>query len=44
MVLSGGSFEVTQVGNLEITVTAKGDLLGNSEVTRVGNKLGMSYG
>ena len=44
LVLSGGSFDVTCVGNLEGEGTGEGDPMGNSEGTRAGNKLGIYYG
>ena len=44
MVLSGGSFEGTWVGNLEDEGPGEGETLGNSEGTRVGNKIGISDG
>ena len=44
LVLSGGSFEVTWVGNLEVAGPVEDDPMGNSEGTRVGNKRGISYG
>ena len=44
IVLSGGSFWFTWVGNLDISVPIEGDPHGNSEGTRVGNKLVISYG
>ena len=42
MTLSGFSFGVTWVSNLEISGLIEGDLLYNSEGNRVGNKLGIS--
>ena len=39
LVLSGGSFEVTWVGNLEGVGLGEGDPMGDSEGNRVGNKL-----
>ena len=44
MILSGGSFGVNWVGNLESAGPREVDTLGNSEGTRVGNKLGISDG
>ena len=44
LVLSGSSFEVTQVGNLEGEGPGEGHPLDNSEGTRIGNKLGISDG
>ena len=44
IVLSGGSFGVTWVGNLESAGPGEGDPLVSSEVNRVGNKLGISDG
>ena len=41
MVLSGGLFEVTWVGNHEGAGSVEGDPVGNSEVIGVGNKLGI---
>ena len=42
MVLSGGSFEGTWDYNLESAGNIEGDPIVNSEVTGVGNKLGIS--
>ena len=39
LVLSGGSFEVTWVGNLEGVGLGESDPMGDSEGNRVGNKL-----
>ena len=44
LILLGGSVVVSWVGNLEGEGNGEGDPLGNSEVTRVGNKLVISYG
>ena len=43
MVLSGVSFEGTCGGNLEGAGPGEGDTLVNSEINRVGNKLGIYY-
>ena len=44
LVLSGRSVEVTWVGNLEGSWYGDSEPLSNSKGTRVGNKLGISYG
>ena len=44
MVLTGGSFEVTCVGNIESAGPGEVDPLGNSEGTMVYNKIGIYYG
>ena len=44
LVLSGGAFEGTCVGNLECEGPGEGDPLGNSEGTMAVNKLGISDG
>ena len=42
--LSGGSFQGDIYGNLEDVGPAEGDPLGNSEVNRFVNELGVFYG
>ena len=44
MILSGGSVDFNSVGQLEGAETGEGEPQGNLEVTRVGNKLGISDG
>ena len=44
LVLSGGYYGVTWVGNLESAGPGEGEPLNNPEGTRVGNKLGISDG
>ena len=44
MFFSGDYFGVTWVANLEGAGTGEGDLMNSSELTMVGNKLGINYG
>ena len=44
MVLTGVSFEVTCVGNIESAGTGEDDTLGDSKGTMFDNKLCISYG